>query len=391
VEQTVTSINEKIRVYNAQIEQATRKIASLKATLIAEDLQSLQEEIQRVIATQKRYQQETVDLVAQWENAGTEKARLEEGKSKIRAQIDELMRATLEQYQVAINKTLKSMGAEFRIEGVKPSYVGTGEPRTEYALNIRGQSVKLGTREDLGAGPCFGTTLSEGDKRTLAFAFFISRVQADANLARKVVVVDDPVCSLDGFRKYQTRKLLCGMAANKCSQLIVLSHDPYFLRDLKDALADLKPTPVTPSVLMLQREQQGYCAFAVCDLDDVCRSPYYRHHRLVSEYVDGVSHADPREVAKAIRPLLEGYYHRRFPSVIPRRKRLGDIIQLVGAAKAPSPLANLKPVLQKIKEVNEYAREFHHDANPQADTAPVLDAELLPFARKALELIYENG
>jgi wobble nucleotide-excising tRNase len=250
--------------------------------------------------------------------------------------------------------------------------------------------VKLGTRADLGTGPCFGTTLSEGDKRTLAFAFFMARLETDAAIGEKVVVFDDPVCSLDRSRKYQTVSLLRRLAP-QCCQLIVLSHDPYFLRELRDALADLRPAPINPGAVMLQRVQNGYSAFVACDLDDVCCSPYYRHHRLVSEYVDGVSSADIREVAKAIRPLLEGYYHRRFPQVIPRRKMLGDIIQFADQAVPPAPLANLKPVLPKVKEVNEYARRFHHDANLDADTALVVDGELLPFARAALALIHENG
>ncbi|MFO1375608.1 MAG: hypothetical protein U1F14_01200 [Steroidobacteraceae bacterium] len=85
------------------------------------------------------------------------------------------MQATLSEYQVAINHLLNSFGAEFAIEQLKPTYVGsTGEPRTEFGLRIRNKSVKLGSRSDLASGHGFASTLSEADKRTLAFAFFVA-------------------------------------------------------------------------------------------------------------------------------------------------------------------------------------------------------------------------
>jgi wobble nucleotide-excising tRNase len=389
-EQSITSINAAITAYNAAIKRTIKEIEALKAALVSEDSASLQHEIQRVSASQRRYRQDVIDAIAEWEKAGTEKTRLEGEKAQLRAQIDEHMRATLEQYEAAINKALQAMGAEFHIEGVKPSYVGTGEPRTEYALSIRGCSVKLGTRDDCGVGPCFGTTLSEGDKRTLAFAFFIARLETDAGIGEKIVVFDDPVCSLDRPRRYQTVSLLRGLAP-QCCQIIVLSHDPYFLRELRDAVVDLRPTPMTPKVVMLERVQDDYSAFAPCDLDDVCSSDYYRHHRLVGEYVDGTSNADRRDVAKVIRPLLEGYYHRRFPLAIPRGMRLGQIISLAVNAAPPSPLVNIQPVLERVSEVNEYATQFQHDTKADNGNVPVSDGELRQFARKALELIHGNG
>ena len=374
-----------------QVEEQLPAIAGEgQVALVSEDATSLQKQLQRVTASQRRHQQDVIRVVAEWQTAGSEKTRLESEKTTLREQIDAHMRRTLEQYETAINRALASLGAEFRIEGVKYSYGGTGEARTEYALSIRGHSVKLGKRADADTGPCFGTTLSEGDKRTLAFAFFMARLETDAEIGEKVIVLDDPVCSLDRPRKYQTVQLLRGLAV-RCHQLLVLSHDPHFLRELRDALVDLRPSPINPRVVMLQRVQNGYSAFVACDIDDVCCSPYYRHHRLVGEYIDGTSNADARDVAKAIRPLLEGYYHRRFPSVIPRGTRLGRIIGLVTKAVSPDALANLVPVLERMNEVSEYASRFHHDTNVDADNVPVADAELRQFACKALALIHENG
>jgi wobble nucleotide-excising tRNase len=143
--------------------------------------------------------------------------------------------------------------------------------------------------------------------------------------------------------------------------------------------------------MSIKRVQNGYSAFGECDIDDMCSSDYYRHHRLVADFVDGKPTANTRDVAKAIRPLLEGYYHRRFPRRIPRKLMFGQIIALAAQAQAGDPLAYLQPLLNEMGEVNDYAGQFHHDTNPGFETAPVVDAELLTFARRALTLIYQNG
>lgn len=300
------------------------------------------------------------------------------------------MASTLGTYQETINRLLTTFGAEFSIETFKPSYVGSGEPRTEYTLSLRKKSVKLGSRADAANGPSFATALSVADKRTLAFAFFVARLNEDTRLAEKVVVLDDPVSSLDRNRRYNSIQLICDIAA-RCGQLLVLSHDAYFVRDLRDALASGKPAPLPFPIWTLKRAQQNYSLFQQCDIDDVCASPYYRHHRLVSDYVDGLSTVDAREVAKALRPLLEGYYHRRFPGCIPKRQMFGQIIALAVDPATTGPVKHLRPLEAELREVNGYAGRFHHDTNEHAESVQVMDAELLHYAERTLKLMYVNG
>jgi len=96
-------------------------------------------------------------------------------------------------------------------------------------------------------------------------------------------------------------------------------------------------------------------------------------------------------VAKAIRPLLEGYYHRRFPGRIPRKLTFGQIIALAANAQAGDPLTYLQPLLEEMGELNDYAGQFQHDTNQGYETIPVVDGELLGFGKRALKLIYQNG
>ncbi len=387
----VASINDAIRGYNAVLTQVAKTILEFKAKLASEDVKALQASIKSVEVVLRREEPEVVAAVGEYQKAEMERKRLEGEKGKVRAEIDALMHATLQQYQTNVNQLLGAFGAEFSIVELKPSYVGrSGEPRSEYALSLRNKSVKLGSRAELTTGHSFATTLSDGDKRTLAFAFFIARLRADPKLSETIVILDDPVSSLDRNRRHESRRLIARLAT-ECRQLIFLSHDAYFVRDLRDRLADLKPAPLPLGLLTLKRVHHGYSSFAPCDIDDICSSEYYRHHRLVGDYVDGKPTPSPRDVAKAIRPMLEGYYHRRFPGKIPRKLTFGQIIGLALDPATTGPLTNLRPLAQELVDINEYAGQFHHDTNQSADTVQVVESELLVFARRALTLIYQNG
>lgn len=387
----VSGINSSIHAYNDKVQESAAKIVQFKSRLATENVPVLEASIKKLDAVQRRQLPDAVAAVTSYGEAETERKKLEGAKTQARAQIDALMQSTLSQYQGAINQLLSAFGAEFSIEELKPTYVGTtGEPRTEFGLRLRNKAVKLGSRADLTSGHSFASTLSEADKRTLAFAFFVARLRADPKLDEVVVVLDDPVSSLDRNRRQESKRLIARLAT-ECKQLIVLSHDAYFVRDLRDRLADLKPAPVPLTLLTLKRVQQGYSAFASCDIDDMCSSDYYRHHKLVADFVDGKPTPSSRDVAKAIRPLLEGYYHRRFPGTIPRKLLFRQIVALSVDPATTGPLINLRPLAQELLDVNDYAGQFHHDTNQSADTVQVVDAELLTFARRALTLIYQNG
>jgi hypothetical protein len=111
---------------------------------------------------------------------------------------------------------------------------------------------------------------------------------------------------------------------------------------------------------------------------------------MLSDYVDGRSNASSRDVAKAIRPTLEGYYHRRFPSRIPRRMLLNNIIAMAREAVPPDPLVNLQAVVSDLTQINNFVSQFHHDTDAAVEAGPPSEVELHNFAKGALDLIHHN-
>jgi wobble nucleotide-excising tRNase len=381
--QYLESIVHSLIKYNTLVEDANRAIQGFQARLISSDVTAIADEIKRLELIEKRFKPEIVELVESLAVAEAAKEMLTTEKEAARQRAESLMASTLESYQSKINALLTTFGADFSIKEMKTSYVG-GTPRSDFALSLRSMPVPLSSP----GAPAFNTTLSEADKRTLAFAFFLARLDSDPALGDSIIVLDDPMSSMDLSRRHQSIRQAC-LLARRCAQLILLSHDPHFIRKFGNEL--VKPTGSTPpATAKINRGLGQYSEFGLLDIDQECASEYIRNHLLVQDFVKGTHRGNSRDVAKAIRPMLEGYLHRRFPGLIDTGKVFGEVIRSVGRDRA-SPLCHLVPLVPEYNDVNSYAGDFHHDTNPSAESTEVVDAELRTYAARALELIHKNG
>lgn len=366
---------------NITINAASEIINTYKGALAADNIPQMQHQMSQIQATKRRYEPKVVELVDDLIEARADSTAAEKAKSTARESLNVLMKATLDKYERTINVFLRYFGASFSIKGMGANFRGAA-PRSEYGLLLRGKDVALE-----GGSPSFSTTLSEGDKRTLALAFFVASTVADPKLDSRIVVIDDPMSSLDLNRKQYTRTVLRNIYS-KAGQLILLAHDPYFLRDFRDAIRkDDKGVQI--ATFQLAYVAEGYTDFAKFDVDKECESPYFRHHRQLNEFIAGLVD-DTRSVAKGVRPLLEGYLHRRFPGLLPKDLMLGGVINLIRDAVPPSPLLHARGLVEELKEINNYAGQFHHDTNDSADTVNVMAAELKVYVERALLVIHKS-
>ena len=367
-----------VRSANTAIKSAEGLINGYKAQLSSDSAAQLQQQIQQLQAIKSRHDPKVVGLLGHLAAARKIAESADKDKRTARDSLDSLMATTLTKYQTSINALLKNFGASFSIKDMSANFRGNA-PRSEYGLLLRGKDVALE-----GGPPSFATALSDGDKRTLAFAFFIASALEDPKLASRTVVIDDPMCSLDLNRRHHTRTVLKKLHS-KAVQLIVLAHDPYFLRDLRDTLRkEDKAAPI--AIFQLVAAQNSYTDFASIELDKECESVYSRHHRLLNDFGAGKG-GDPKSVAKAIRPMLEGYLHRRFPGLVPKDLMFGEVVALIRGSVAPNPLCHAKNLVDELNEINGYAGQFHHDANSGAVTA----TELQTFVDRALCVVHKGA
>jgi wobble nucleotide-excising tRNase len=370
-----------IRSANTAIKAAEGLINGYKAQLRSDNVAQLRQQIQQFQATKRRFDPKVVELMGHLAVARKSAELADKAKKTARDSLDSLMTTTLAKYQTSINALLKNFGASFSIKGMSANFRGNA-PRSEYGLLLRGKDVALE-----GGPPSFATALSEGDKRTLAFALFIASTLDDPKLASRTVVIDDPMCSLDLNRRYHTRAVLKKIHS-KAAQIIVFAHDPYFLRDLRDVLRK-EDKAAAIAIFQLVAAPNSYTDFASLEIDKECESIYSQHHRLLNDFGAGKG-GDPKSVAKAIRPMLEGYLHRRFPGLLPKDLMFGQVVALIRDSVTPSPLCHAKNLVDELNEINDYAGQFHHDTNPDADVAVVTAAELKTYVDRALGVVHRG-
>ena len=374
---------------NAGIRQACSDIEAYKDSLSGSSVAQLEARLVAARLAQLRASPNVQHLFTSWTAAKKEVAKRESEASEARNASKDAMNSTLAVFEAVINDHLEKMQAQFRIEKVTSTYAG-GASRGNYGLKLRGTSIDVS-----GGKPPFRIALSEGDKRTLAFAFFCATVSAEQDLRGQVIVVDDLVTSLDSHRRTHTTNTLNDFSL-RGAQVVVLAHDATYLREVREKFArkelDDHGDPRPSTELQLFRTRSGDASLSKHDLDRECESKYFRHYRQIRAFLDAavvdgavVSHTTAGE---AIRPLVEAYLHRRFPGHIPKKhKTLGSVIVLISAAMPGSVLVYAKHLVSELTEINEFGMRYHHDTESDTDL-PEPDAdEVKAFAQRALRIV----
>lgn len=379
-------IAQAISVTNSAIAANRAAIDAYKESLVSSSSASVRSDIARLEATKFRHSSDGVQQLAAMDSVQQRKANLSTAKDAARTRLDTLMDETFGRLGDSVNSLLREFGAQMQIKDLAISYRGgQNRPRTEYALEVRGSTISL-TNE---SGATFGNSLSEGDKRALAFAFFMARVMNDPMLSQRVVVIDDPMCSLDRHRRATTLRAL-KILALACRQLVLLAHDIWFLRDF-DSLIGKLPAASRPqrTYAKITRARDDLSSFSPLDIDAECQSSYQKNLSDVHCFARGDGLVETELVAKSIRPLVEGYVQRRFPLDVPRNVNFGEILRLIRNSAAGDPLNSAAGLLSELQAINDYTIPFMHvEGEPVPDFSEINEGELLAFCERTLRVVY---
>ncbi|MBZ0285034.1 MAG: AAA family ATPase [Anaerolineae bacterium] len=373
-----------VETYNRNITIINQRVEKLKTGMLSGDLANEKLALKRLQDIRKRFEEKVAETCEAYLAANNKKRLLERQKDQAKADLKQYTETILGDYETILNKYLERFGASFRIQEKKqPSFSG-GKPSVDYEIVLDGKTMALGKPDAHGGDPTFHSLLSDGDKNALAFALFMARLEAmeSVELADKVIIFDDPISSLDSFRKEATRQSILSISG-KAKQVIVLSHDPYYLRMAWEN-CDRAGTKV------LQIARSGNQSQIIeWDVEQETRGDYFNNYFVLTEYLDGSSSSttEMRHVARCIRPLLEANLRVRFPRTFKRGEWLGDFIEKIRDAQPPNELFALQPLLSELTEVNDYSKKYHHSQNPSADSETISDTELQTYIKRTLDLI----
>ncbi len=351
---------------------ANDRLDIVKEQAAADDLAALSTDLAKLQAQKARYDPAVVPRCNAYSSEKDAKTATEALRTQTRAALDQYREQIFPTFEGAINDYLQRFGASFRLGEVQ-SVNTRGGSTASYCVVINQQNVDITADE----GPSFRNTLSAGDRNTLALAFFFASLDQNPNLANIAVVIDDPMTSLDDHRTLRTRQEIIAMAA-RVQQVIVLSHSKPFLCSLYEQ-AD--KNVVIP--LRINRAAVG-SEITVWDVRNDSISEHDKRHELVREYLRVADPAKEREVAQALRPILEAFMRVAYPEQFPPGTLLGPFIGLCEQRVGGNNEVLSVPDIAELRALLDYANRFHHDTNPAWQTAAINDAELTDFSQRTL-------
>ena len=370
----------KIQTFNQAIDTANSLITAQKKAVGAADLTAETDAMNRLKINQIRFSPTVIPLCDSHKNLILEQSNIETKKKVIRAQLDQHTKTVVSPYQKRINELLEDFNAEFLITETKHSYSG-GSATSTYQLVINKTQIDLGSSNTLIHTPSFKNTLSAGDRSTLALAFFIAHLEREPDLAQKIVIFDDPFNSQDAFRRRQTIHEIIKIG-KKCAQVLVLSHDPTFLKQIWDKCSPAERT----SLALTDHRQQG-TKILPHDIEKACQGRTATDTddlQAFSTHGTG-QHVD---IIRKIRVVLETYMHSTYPALFNNTDWLGVIVEKIRNGGEAHLAACL---YDELDFINDGTKQYHHGEKVVDTTPDMIDSqELSNLTRRTLRIVNAN-
>lgn len=376
---TLSTARPKIDAYNQAVDLANAAVEFVKKAVASGNLQVLRKDLAQLQLQKSRHEADMSNACQEHQNLQASKTDVEAKKAEAKRQLDEYTEKILQQYEEGINKLLDRFGAGFRITGTKQQYLG-GSPSSTFKLSVNGFPIDLGDSKTPRGTPCFRSTMSAGDRNTLALAFFLVQLIQRPDIGDLTVVFDDPLTSLDRFRQQFTRDQIRAVE-KKAKQVIVLSHEPAFLQLIADGFDQAHIR-----LLYLCRDGVTDTTIKPWDMSTELAPGYHKDIVTLIAYYRGEAE-DLRAVVRCIRPVLEGFLRSTYHGSFADKEWLGDMIAHIRDAAAGSPLDGAKGMLSDIEAINDFTKRYHHDDNsPKQGAEPIQDIELQTLVKLTLQL-----
>lgn len=360
---------------SARLTTANPALLVVKEQAAAGSPAAIAADISRLQAIKARYAPEVIPLCGAYLAEKTAKTATEKQRNSARNDLDTYRTTVFPSYEIAINAYLGRFGAGFRLSNVASSTTRGGSACT-YSVAIGADSIAVGGSATPGA-PSFRSTLSAGDRNTLALAFFFASLDRDPDLKDKVVVIDDPITSLDEHRHLTTVQEVCRLAL-RTGQLIILSHAKPFLCQLWEGV----DKSIAREALQIARHGAGSTLREWIVHHDLI-TEHDKRHASIREYLDSSTPGN-RKVAEALRPVLERFVRVAYPDWFAPGDMLGKFVNLCQQRRDKSDQIMDAARTQELDDILAYANHFHHDTNRAYETEVVNDGALSGFARRTL-------
>ena len=371
--QRIKLINETLTVSNGAIQEVKKQAEGSNIKEIVAKLTTLK-------ATKARYSQEIAPLCVDYLQEKEAKTYTEAERTEARNALEKYRANVFPELQSGVNTYLHRFNVGFRIDSLSPTNIGGGSGSScTYNVVINNTPIAVRSSNNPQGEPSFRNSLSAGDRNTLALALFFSALDQNPNLANTIVVIDDPISSLDDHRSLTTVQAVRNLA-ERAGQVIVLSHSKRFLCTIWSGADQKECRP-------LEIAQNGdESTIRTWDISQDSITEHDQRHFLLQEYAASQSGAK-KDVAVAIRPHLEAFLRVACPRNFPPGKLLGPFIEdCRNKVGGPDEILN-EDAIQELHNIVEYGNRFHHDTNPAWQTVEINSKELEGFVKRTLAFV----
>lgn len=359
----IKTLSDELQAYNNNLDE-------IKERAITDDINLLTNGLNKLKAQKQRFSPAISPLCDAFLNEKTAKQVTENLRNKTRAKLEQYRQQIFPAYESAINENLQRLNASFRLGSVKPINTRAGSSAS-YFVVINQTNVDISAEN----GPSFRNTLSSGDRNTLALAFFFASIELDPNLEEKIVILDDPMTSLDEHRTEATIEKLKTLGKN-VKQVIILSHRKSFLCNLWEGLDSNDRTS-----FRIIRASIG-SNLSEWEVRSDSLTDHDKRYELVNDYIEASNPKTERNVAEALRPILESFVRVAYPLSFHPGDTLGPFITKCQQLQGTKDEILSSHDITELKALLHYANRFHHDTNAAYKTTSINDAELVDFAKR---------
>ncbi|HLW39360.1 MAG TPA: AAA family ATPase, partial [Brumimicrobium sp.] len=233
-------------------------------------------------------------------------------------------------------------------------------------------------------------TLSEGEKTALAFAYFMSKVTTEVtNKGQTIIVIDDPISSLDDNRLYSTAFLI-HEEFKDYKQLFVLSHNMLFLKYLNP--------------FFKSKNEKATFLISKGEIDDLpatlenFQSPYFYMLENIINFRDKAEpdYEDARKyLPNFVRRVLETFFSFKYAQLANNRGQTPGLPDFIDSVIDYDSLDDKtigsisKTTLKnKLASINKVCDNFSHGNMQQLDECNFIpDETLKEIAKDTLDII----
>lgn len=359
------SINTNINTYNQSVTAYNTAITTFRTGI--QTVANAQLAVERLKRIKKRFETPIVTLCTQLTTEKQTLRGLETAYTSLSQQQQTAAATFFSSYQTRINHYLGNVfKTHFRIDDVvhvAPAGRAT-HSKIAYKLTIDGKDISFVTNQPFNAKEC----LSEGDKSTIALAFFLSKLDIDPNRQDKILIFDDPLSSLDTNRRTYTIGIIKALF-QQMKQVVVLSHNEFFLHEIgKDFGAAVKNT---------LRIRENFAAKASiieeCDLDSLVKNDYFKHIEALESFRVNPDHSIKDTVIGWLRNVLEAHLRFKFYKEIrlmTGQKTFGRLVSFLDTSGVVfRDNGNRANIISNLNLINGVSWKQHHgDPNPDYTT-----------------------